>query len=76
MKQMIKEYFAERLNILGYTGTIGLWVTEHFEAAAGMILSATFVIASIALHTLKIRREINQEKRDQEIHELRMKKEK
>ncbi len=70
---MIKDYFAERLNILGYTGTIGLWITDHFQAVAGMILSASFVIASIALHALKIRREINQEKRDQEIHELRMK---
>ncbi|MCB0653237.1 MAG: hypothetical protein KDC85_18330 [Saprospiraceae bacterium] len=72
---MLKNYFAERATLLGYSGSATYWIMEHFETAAGIVLSVAMIVASIVLHGIKIRTALNREKREQEIHELKIKKE-
>lgn len=70
---MLREYFTEKATLLGYSGTAGLWITDHYEQAAGIVLSIIVIIASLILHVLKIRRAINTERRSQELHEIELK---
>lgn len=72
---MIKNYFTEKATILGYSGSAGYWITEHFETVAGIVVSLAMIGASIVLHGIKIRTALNREKREQELHDLKIKKE-
>ncbi len=73
---MLKNYFGEKATLLGYSGSAFYWIMEHFETATGIVLSVAMIAASIVLHSIKIRTAINREKREQELHDLKIKKEK
>lgn len=70
---MLRAYFTERATVLGYSGSLGVWLSEHYEVTTGILLSLGMVITSIISHFLKIRKALNDEKRSQELHDLKKK---
>lgn len=73
-KSMFKQYLTEKFTLLGYSGSIFYWIFEHYEAVAGIVLSVAMVISSIILHYIKIKGALKKQKREEELHELKMEK--
>ena len=72
---ILKSYLAKE-TILGYSASTSFFIMEHYEAIAGMVLSAVMIIASIILQWHKIKSLRNEEKRKQEKHEQDMQQDK
>jgi hypothetical protein len=64
----IRDYLTEKTNILGWTGIGSFWGFEGYEEAGGMVLSASMILTSAILQGLKIRSQLNEERRREERH--------
>ena len=58
--------------LMGWMGTGSFWVSEHYEAIAGMVVSVAMMIASIILQYMKVRAIMNEERRKEEKHQQEM----
>ena len=59
--------------LLGYGGSTLYFIAENFDAVAGMLLTAIMVLTSILLQYIRIRKEINRDRREEERHQQELK---
>ena len=72
MKNLFLKSLTQKEAILGYSGGVSYWITDHFDLVAGMILSTIMIVSSIFLQYYKIKSIQQEEKRRQEEHEMKM----
>jgi hypothetical protein len=72
MKNLFAKSLTQKEAILGYSGGVSYWITDHFDIVAGMILSTIMIVSSIFLQYYKIKAIQNEERRRQEEHDMRM----
>jgi hypothetical protein len=73
MNNLFLKSLTQKEAILGYSGGVSYWITDHFDIVAGMILSTVMIVSSIFLQYHKIKAIQNEERRRQEEHELKIK---
>lgn len=62
----------EKFTVLGFSSALSYWITQHYETAAGMVLSAALVITTIIIHSIKIKAARREEERKEEIHQIKI----
>lgn len=68
----LRKYFDFPVS-LGYAGSAGFFISEHFEIYGGMVLTAITIATSIIMQWQKISSIRNDERRKEERHRMEMK---
>jgi len=72
MNHFFKGYFGDFRVLIGYAGSGSFFYSEHFQAIAGMVLSAAMIILSILMQYLKVKSLMQDQRHKEEDHKQHM----
>ena len=67
-------YWRNPSVLVGWTGTIAYWIMENLETVVGMVFSIAMLSSSIVMNIYKTRHMQAEERRREQIHQIRMEK--
>ena len=67
---ILRDYFSNKSVILGWSGGASFFSSASLESQLGMLASAIMIVSSIAMQYYKIRAMKNEDRRQEELHQI------